>query len=335
MRRLNIEAPFSSFIKIIITSLFFFLCTSGVIAQNNWWNPNWNYRIPLTVELPAEEHREKPISFTINFTVALRAANVRNQFDYNTIRLVEVNPSGQMIDEDLRCKFDWDLDYNPALKAQGKVSFILKESNRPTRYFALYFDSKLTSNSMLYTETRYSGKKGSEADSIWNEDDYYRDRTIITLGRVETRPGAIDSKKIEVPIRRIEMNVAISEPRYLNKPEHKFFGGYCTWYAAKKWKEYTGMPVTWSGDGGRWFDNASEEGRKVSTEPLDAVRGAIIVWTRARSAGHVAFVEDVDEEGIYISEMNARGLWVVSDAYLPFTNLDKGTKYKFKGYILP
>ena len=61
-----------------------------------------------------------------------------------------------------------------------------------------------------------------------------------------------------------------------------------------------------------------------------------MVWTRGGyGKGHVAFVEDVDENGIYLSEMNVRGRWIVSNSVIPFSNLNKGTKYKFKGFILP
>lgn len=49
----------------------------------------------------------------------------------------------------------------------------------------------------------------------------------------------------------------------------------------------------------------------------------------------MAFVKAVNKVGVWVTEMNTRGRWMVSEAFLPFTNLDKGTKYKFKGYILP
>jgi surface antigen len=162
---------------------------------------------------------------------------------------------------------------------------------------------------------------------------------FVNVGGVETRPAPLATR-----LRTVTMGTAArsataefnaTEPLWKNKPEHQFFPGYCTWYAARKWKEFTGTPVTWSGDAGRWFDNALEEGRRVSDDPKAAVRGAVMVWTRHGAAGHVAIVEKVADEGVYISEMNVYRRWVVSEAFLPFTNLDKGTKYKFRGYILP
>ena len=170
---------------------------------------------------------------------------------------------------------------------------------------------------------------------------------VISTGKIELRESlavnigvrpivqTITTKNIPTLSTPVEFNPALT-PAYKNKPEHQFFAGYCTWYVARKWKNDLGSLITWSGDGGAWYVNAEAEGRKVSLDARDAVPGAIMVWTRGGyGKGHVAFVESVEEDGIHISEMNVRGRYVVSTAVIPFDNLNKGTKYKFRGIILP
>ena len=274
--------------------------------------------------------RDAQAAVTINFTATMKTANLRASLNPNSLHVVEVNDAGQVIDEKVAFQFTPARDFHPSKKAQGTLSLQLKGTTAHARNFQLYFDTNNTDDSLVAQPLRNisSVRNSRYAD----ESDLY-----IQLSGIEPRivTTITRARKVEDSDRNLDANNSPLARTYLSKPEHQFFAGYCTWYAARKWKEFTGLPVTWHGDGGRWFANAAAEGRKVSTDPQAAIPGAVIVWTRAGHAGHVAFVEEVTEEGIRISEMNARGLWVVSDAFLPFSNLDKGAKYKFKGYVLP
>ena len=322
-----------------IVCLLLLSSSSSVLAQTNWWNGNLRYRIPITVEPADTEQQNRPVAATINFTVALKAAHSRGIFVANTIRVVEVTSRGGVLDEAIPLQFDFAPDFHATSKAQGTLLFWLKGNTATARHFHLYFETHDAPNlSTLLATYRLSEMLQSlEQEPSWRT----MDQLVVNVGEVEIRPAKSPTRPRTVTFENMarsatptaELNV--TEPVWKNKPEHQFFAGYCTWFAARKWKDFTGTPVTWSGDGGRWFDNASDEGRPVSDDPKAAVKGAIMVWTRRGSAGHVAFVESVNEEGVFITEMNARGRWMVSDAFLPFTNLDKGTKYKFKGYILP
>ena len=50
------------------TMVFLFLlwCGPPGLAQTNWWNPNWNYRIPLTVEPTNTEPYNRLVAATIH-----------------------------------------------------------------------------------------------------------------------------------------------------------------------------------------------------------------------------------------------------------------------------
>ncbi len=312
------------------------LCFSGVPvwAQANWWNPNWTLRLPLTVEPAATAQHNRPVAVTINFTLALKAAKSRGLFISNTLRVVEVNAGGNVVDEAVPLQFDFAPDFHATRNALGTVQFFLKGRTTRTRHFHLYFE---TNEAPQVTQLLAPYRLAEVLRAFETEAPQHTlEPLLVNVGAVETKPATRARTVTLAPTAQVaatELNA--TEPAWKNKPEHPFFPGYCTWYAARKWKEFTGAPVTWSGDAGRWFDNAAEEGRSVSEDPQAAVVGAVMVWTRRGAAGHVAFVEDVNAEGVFISEMNVYRRWVVSETFLPFTNLDKGTKYKFRGYILP
>ncbi len=539
-------------------SALILLAQISAFAQSNWWNSAYGFRVPLKIEFP--EAVNKPVELSLNFTQLMRDAGTVGAFNSSSLRVVEVDKVGRVIDAKLPFQFDRDDAYDSVNYAAGKLTFILQDRTAAARYYQIYFDTnnsirsaittaqviltdkylyegqdsyKISTNTgtyiyhkqgagfaslvdqsgkdwigyhqgngssgeargvpnlgkwghpgytnstskiiqrgplkvsilsetldgrnqvqwdifpdyarmtLLKSENAYSflyegtpagkldletafavnsgGRKtyirqdwnydlpapewiyfGDEkvrrvlffahheddniTDQSWQMDENmtvfgfgrkYRccDRYLtkapahFTLGFIEdsghftvskTIGAAFQSPAISIlktesrealaaSPRTIEKNVIPSRPTltnsddinsatpaYKNKPEHKFFAGYCTWYVARKWREDLGTPITWSGDGGAWFVNAEAEGRKVSTDINDAVPGAIMVWTRGSyGKGHVAYVESIEEDGIHISEMNVRGLYVTSTAVIPFDNLNKGTKYKFRGIILP
>jgi LysM repeat protein len=81
---------------------------------------------------------------------------------------------------------------------------------------------------------------------------------------------------------------------------NKFPVGWCTYYVATK------RNVTWNGDAGYWYQNASAQGYSVGPTPKP---GSIMV-TWESWAGHVAYVESVNPDGSWVvTEMN----WVAFD----------------------
>lgn len=81
---------------------------------------------------------------------------------------------------------------------------------------------------------------------------------------------------------------------------NKFPVGWCTYYVATK------RNVTWSGDAGYWYANASAQGYAVGATPK--VGSIMVTWESW--AGHVAYVEAVNPDGSWVvSEMN----WVAFD----------------------
>lgn len=79
---------------------------------------------------------------------------------------------------------------------------------------------------------------------------------------------------------------------------HRFPYGYCTWFVAQK------RYVPWGGNAGTWLYNARAYGYKTGKTPTV---GSIVVTTENRYYGHVAYVERVTSDSIYVSEMNYTG----------------------------
>ena len=99
---------------------------------------------------------------------------------------------------------------------------------------------------------------------------------------------------------------------------HKFPYGYCTWYVAQK------RYVPWGGNAGTWLFHAKAMGYRTGKSPQ---AGAIIVTTENRYYGHVALIEKVVGDTIYLSEMNYAGWGKVSRRTL------SASSRVIKGYI--
>jgi len=86
------------------------------------------------------------------------------------------------------------------------------------------------------------------------------------------------------------------------KGGHRFPWGQCTWYVAQK------RYVPWGGHAKYWLVNAQRYGYQIGRKPKV---GAIIVL-RESWYGHVAYVEKVGKNTVTFSEMNHRGLGVIT-----------------------
>jgi surface antigen len=86
--------------------------------------------------------------------------------------------------------------------------------------------------------------------------------------------------------------------------------GFCTWYVANRRAEI-GRPIPAGlGNASTWDDRAPSAGFSVNKTPS---YGAAVV-TSQRGAGHVAFVEKVNDDGsIWVSEMNSHGQVSMTD----------------------
>jgi hypothetical protein len=107
-----------------------------------WWDSNWNYRTSLTVNSGDYERFNKPAEIAINFSDYLSPDDASTAFDLNSIRVHEIDASGQIISENISYQFDLSVDYNALTKADGTLIFLLSNNTaaQTERYFQVYFD---------------------------------------------------------------------------------------------------------------------------------------------------------------------------------------------------
>jgi hypothetical protein len=124
-------------------------------------------------------------------------------------------------------------------------------------------------------------------------------------------------------------------------------GGQCTTHAARRFDTVAPEPgVNWMGNAKYWYANAAAAGWMVGSDLHEARPGAVVVWDG--NAGHVAFVEAVMSEGIYVSEMNwsqracswstrfRTSAWGrVGYAFLPWEEVQSRLGHRFIGYVYP
>lgn len=136
------------------------------------------------------------------------------------------------------------------------------------------------------------------------------------------------------------MALSILSPAYA---EYKGFpDGQCTEFAARRFDEVAPSPgINWNGDAYEWAYNADKENWVIIMweRAKNIPQGSIIVWKDCgHGAGHVAVVDGINNEGVFISEGNWP--WGSSQStFLTYEQLknrrsDQGL-CRFIGYILP
>ncbi len=103
---------------------------------------NWTYRLPVEVDAGEYERYDKPVDIHVDFTEQLSRLGMDKAFDKNSIRVVEVDSSGKVLDGSVVYQFDESPDYDAVKNASGTLVFILKGTTSANikRIFYVYFD---------------------------------------------------------------------------------------------------------------------------------------------------------------------------------------------------
>lgn len=111
-------------------------------AAEGWWDANFDYRVLITLGGNGYDRTDKPAEVAINFTTLLNAAGQTAAFDPDSIRVVEINSTGQVMDGAVPFQFDRALDYNSKSKAVGELVFLMRGTTPAAgeRFYHVYFD---------------------------------------------------------------------------------------------------------------------------------------------------------------------------------------------------
>ncbi|MCL5667181.1 MAG: CHAP domain-containing protein [Patescibacteria group bacterium] len=154
-------------------------------------------------------------------------------------------------------------------------------------------------------------------NGLANAEDIDAGQIIVIPGGVIATPPAPPKPKTAPK----SGSVAPAQPTQVdNGTGHIFPWGYCTWYVASK------IHVPWGGNAKNWLANARAYGAVTNSKPA---AGAIVVTNENTRYGHVAIVEKVTDDSIYVSEMNYNAFGKVDYRYIPIHSS------VIRGYIYP
>ena len=154
----------------------------------------------------------------------------------------------------------------------------------------------------------YTVKAGDTADSIATK--YRSNRDQIVFYNDAEISGLSAGEQIIIPNGQQPAPTPVIRSRAALGAFAAVYGyngydyGFCTWYVANR-RAQVGHPVPSNlGNASTWDDRAAAAGLPVSRTPTVGAAGV----TSQRGAGHVVFVEQVNDDGsIWVSEMNSHG----------------------------
>ncbi len=111
-------------------------------ANAQWWNTQWHYRLPVTAAANGYTRTNKVVNFPVNFTSLLSSLGSSSPLNDQSVRVIEVDGSGTVIDQNVVFQFDHDQNYNASTNASGTVAIMMSGTTNSgaTRYFHIYFD---------------------------------------------------------------------------------------------------------------------------------------------------------------------------------------------------
>lgn len=120
------------------------------IDNAEWWDPQWHYRIPISVDMPGYEqdiYTDKMLKQSYDFTTLLQTIGASEDatFDANSTRIIEYRKNnGDWIPiKEAPREILFHPNYNPKTNANLTLIWIANGTNNPqsTRYYYLYWDS--------------------------------------------------------------------------------------------------------------------------------------------------------------------------------------------------
>ena len=132
----------------------------------------------------------------------------------------------------------------------------------------------------------------------------------------EAAPVATEEVAVsEAPVAQEAQPAASSyNADYTAVPGNSYYAGQCTWYV----KNQLPWVGNFWGNAAEWANNATYAGRVVDTNPAVGTVAVMMPGVAyASSYGHVAVVTGVNGDMITITEMNAKGEFVVSSRTIP------------------
>ena len=139
----RLRRNFGSSARAVLSSLLLLaIVATSAVAEAPWWNTQWHFRVPVTFDVGAYARQDHTAEVRLNFTQLVASTGQSGTLDLNSIRVVEVDSTGILLDDSVDVQFDRDLDFHPSAKASGTLVVFLEgeTSAGVARHFHVYFD---------------------------------------------------------------------------------------------------------------------------------------------------------------------------------------------------
>jgi uncharacterized repeat protein (TIGR02543 family) len=115
---------------------------SGTLGAPAWWNGVARYRVAVSIGANGFARTDKPAEAPVNFTPLLAGLGENGPFDPNSLRVVEINAAGQVVNANVHFQFDKDSDYHKVSKAAGTLVIYMNGATAANagRTYHVYFD---------------------------------------------------------------------------------------------------------------------------------------------------------------------------------------------------
>ena len=112
-------------------------------TQQTWHDAERRYRVPITVSGNGTARADAAADIDLNFTTLLAAAGGSGVFAPGTIRVVEVDGAGALLDDSVPYQFDQASAFDAAGNASGTLILLLTNATgaNQDRHYEIYFDT--------------------------------------------------------------------------------------------------------------------------------------------------------------------------------------------------
>ena len=166
-------------------------------AKGVWLDQTLKYRVPIRVKAAGYERFDKPVEVEMNFSQLLKRIEKAEKLDVQSIRVVEVDTSGKIINRSVIFQFDKAHDFNPRTNIKGIITFLADGTTyaKSTRIFHIYFNSANKANSLLFYEplirlietVNYQGQDSFKIET--QNATYYYHKQGAGFARIEDKDG--------------------------------------------------------------------------------------------------------------------------------------------------
>ncbi len=117
--------------------------TPTIVVPDDWWDADWHFRLPLTVQAAGFAREAHPAEVAIDFTQAFSAAgSPGSTLDLDSLRVIEVDAAHTVRDDAVVFQFDPDATYDATSSASGTLVLLLTGTTPADgeRFYHIYFD---------------------------------------------------------------------------------------------------------------------------------------------------------------------------------------------------